>query len=352
MQPTVFLSHSKKDKKFIEKLANDLHIAQIKVWYDEWEISPGESIRKKIFEDGMPKCNLFFVYITKNSIDSPWVRREIDSALIMEAEEDKISIALFVDSESTRNKLSYDLKSRNIPVLNELEYYPVFIKLVSRAWNSLLKQASSLPEKTTGFKGVFRNMSRLKEFTLHDLIEQSKEISMIAISGGSGFFFRNHSDSISKFLDRQEGAKLTFIHQSPSNKAIQRREVVEDTVRNFKERNISPEILLNYELLYEIAMENSHENWTIEIRHLTDLDIDFYNALLIADDTLLYVPYTYLSRGDLSPCYVYNKSSEFGDFYLRDYQFIYDKSESVVSFNHKTINKFSQAIKKLKDNKL
>lgn len=59
MKPKVFLSHSKKDKQFIEKVANDLRSCGIDVWYDEWEIPPGESIRKKIFEEGITSCDLF-----------------------------------------------------------------------------------------------------------------------------------------------------------------------------------------------------------------------------------------------------------------------------------------------------
>jgi len=49
MKPKIFLSHTKKDKDFIYKLANDLRNVQIDVWVDEWEIPLGESIRRKIF---------------------------------------------------------------------------------------------------------------------------------------------------------------------------------------------------------------------------------------------------------------------------------------------------------------
>jgi hypothetical protein len=60
------LSHSKQDSQFIESLANQLRTARIDVWYDEWEIPPGESIRRKIFDDGIPNCHVFFVYLTEN----------------------------------------------------------------------------------------------------------------------------------------------------------------------------------------------------------------------------------------------------------------------------------------------
>ncbi len=69
-KPTVFLSHSKKDRKFIEKIAQDLRKYRIDAWYDDWEIPPGKSLRKKIFEEGIANCNAFFVYLSLNSIDS------------------------------------------------------------------------------------------------------------------------------------------------------------------------------------------------------------------------------------------------------------------------------------------
>lgn len=87
MKPRVFLSHSKKDRVFIERIANVLRIGKIDVWYDDWEIPPGDSIRKKIFEDGIPNCDLFFVYLTENSKDSYWVQKELDAAVIHEAEQ-------------------------------------------------------------------------------------------------------------------------------------------------------------------------------------------------------------------------------------------------------------------------
>jgi hypothetical protein len=61
MKPKIFLSHSKKDKVIIEKVASDIRHCGIDVWYDEWEIPPGESIRKKIskMEYHIATCSLF-----------------------------------------------------------------------------------------------------------------------------------------------------------------------------------------------------------------------------------------------------------------------------------------------------
>ena len=59
MKPKVFLSHSKKDKEFVERIANDLRYARVDVWYDDWEIPSGTSFRREIV-DGIESSDLFF----------------------------------------------------------------------------------------------------------------------------------------------------------------------------------------------------------------------------------------------------------------------------------------------------
>nr|WP_299214915.1 toll/interleukin-1 receptor domain-containing protein [uncultured Allomuricauda sp.] len=147
MKPKVFLSHSKKDKVIIEKIANDLRSCGVDVWYDEWEIPPGESIRKKIFEDGIVSCDMFFVYLTKNSIPSYWVQKELDGALIHEIETKNSFLILFVDEEKSRDDLSIDLKALNIPKLNNDNYLIPLGQVISRAWNSCSKNQIKLKEK-------------------------------------------------------------------------------------------------------------------------------------------------------------------------------------------------------------
>ncbi len=150
MHPKIFLSHSKKDKLFIEKLANDLQKSGIDVWYDEWEIPVGESIRRKIFEEGITECDLFFVYLTENSIPSYWVQEELDGALIHEIEKQHSFLALFVNNDDSRNRLSIDLKARNIPVFNDKEYLISFGKLLTKTWQSYTK--SEIKEKAKDAK--------------------------------------------------------------------------------------------------------------------------------------------------------------------------------------------------------
>ncbi len=136
MRPRVFLSHSKKDEDFIIKIAADLRIAQIDSWYDDWEIPPGASIRRKIFEEGIPNCDVFFVYISENSIDSYWVTKELDAAITLQSENKTENILLFCSSEEIRAKLPIDLRSCNIPVLTENDYTRSMLKFVAAIYQN------------------------------------------------------------------------------------------------------------------------------------------------------------------------------------------------------------------------
>lgn len=141
MKPKIFLSHSKKDKQLIQRIANDLRSSGIDVWYDEWEIPVGDSIRKKIFEDGIPNCDAFFVYLSDYSVDSYWVQKELDSAIFKDSEERNSFLILFVDKDETRRKLPSDLKSLNIPAINEDNYILSLSRLISKAWQAFTRKA-------------------------------------------------------------------------------------------------------------------------------------------------------------------------------------------------------------------
>ena len=116
---------------------------------DEWEIEPGDSLRKKIFDEGISGCDLFFIYLTENSKDSYWCEKELDAAFVHEVDKRGGFLALFVDSDETRSALSLDLKSLNVPVLSEDDYLTPVLKLVAKAWKVRLGNRLSEAQEAT-----------------------------------------------------------------------------------------------------------------------------------------------------------------------------------------------------------
>jgi ligand-binding sensor domain-containing protein len=76
----IFVSHSHRDKKFVNRLIPDLENAGVGVWVDEKEIKVGDSISQKV-EEGIYGCDFFCLVISRHSVDSNWVEREYRTAL-------------------------------------------------------------------------------------------------------------------------------------------------------------------------------------------------------------------------------------------------------------------------------
>jgi len=89
--PGIFLSHSSKDKALAKKIAEDLSLAGIDVWLDEWMVQVGDSISQKI-QQGLRDMNLVAVLLTHSSIQSGWVEKEWQSKIGQEAERKRVLI--------------------------------------------------------------------------------------------------------------------------------------------------------------------------------------------------------------------------------------------------------------------
>jgi hypothetical protein len=86
-----FISHSTKDKPFVRRLAADLVSSGVRVWLDEQQILVGDSIPEKIAQ-GLAESDFFLLVASKNSVGSPWVKKELNNALVQEIERRKVTV--------------------------------------------------------------------------------------------------------------------------------------------------------------------------------------------------------------------------------------------------------------------
>jgi len=75
----VFLSHSHEDRAFAARLGNDLAAHGLRVWIDSAEINVGDSLIEKISE-GIETMDYLAVVLSKFSVQSEWVKREVEVA--------------------------------------------------------------------------------------------------------------------------------------------------------------------------------------------------------------------------------------------------------------------------------
>ncbi len=81
--PKVFLSHASEDKqRFVVPFATSLRERGVDVWLDKWEILPGDSLVDKLFEEGLKEAQAVLVVVSAVSVQKPWVREELNTAVV------------------------------------------------------------------------------------------------------------------------------------------------------------------------------------------------------------------------------------------------------------------------------
>ncbi|MEN3977201.1 toll/interleukin-1 receptor domain-containing protein [Emcibacter sp. SYSU 3D8] len=77
----VFLSYASEDRELAKRIAEELQANGIEIWWAEWELGAGDSIRRKI-DAGLGGCTHFIVLLSPTSITRPWVNEEIDAGFV------------------------------------------------------------------------------------------------------------------------------------------------------------------------------------------------------------------------------------------------------------------------------
>jgi len=96
--PTAFLSHASEDKPgFAEPLGRELASLGIRPWLDKWEIHPGDSLVRKLFDEGVAAVDAVIVVVSQYSAGKPWVRAELDAATVRRITENTRLIPIRLD---------------------------------------------------------------------------------------------------------------------------------------------------------------------------------------------------------------------------------------------------------------
>jgi hypothetical protein len=96
--PRVFLSHASEDsERFARGLATRLRERGVKVWFAEWELLPGDSLVDRIFEEGLSDAEAVIIVVSQNSVNKPWVREELNAAVVRKIERQCKLIPVVID---------------------------------------------------------------------------------------------------------------------------------------------------------------------------------------------------------------------------------------------------------------
>jgi hypothetical protein len=118
----VFLSHSSKDKPVVRPIADRLKKDGLKVWLDDWEIHPGDSIPAKI-EEGLEHSRVLVLCMSANAFGSDWAQLEAGTFRFRDPlNKDRRFVPLRLDDAPIKGSLAQFLYINWLPADGKQEY--------------------------------------------------------------------------------------------------------------------------------------------------------------------------------------------------------------------------------------
>jgi hypothetical protein len=91
----VFICHASDDKdSFVRPLANELSSKSVRVWFDEFSLKVGDSLRRSI-ELGLRKSRFGIVVLSPDFFDKEWPQKELDGLTAMEVSGRKVILPIW-----------------------------------------------------------------------------------------------------------------------------------------------------------------------------------------------------------------------------------------------------------------
>lgn len=91
----IFISHASEDKEaFVRDLANALSAMELKVWYDEFTLTLGDSLRRSI-DQGLANSRFGIVVLSKSFFSKEWPQRELDGLVAKEISSGKLILPIW-----------------------------------------------------------------------------------------------------------------------------------------------------------------------------------------------------------------------------------------------------------------
>ena len=109
----VFLSHAHEDKQeLVRPLAEALRERGLEVWYDEFSMKLGDSLRRSI-DRGLKECDRGVVIISPRFMKGQWTRRELDALFAKQADGENAILPVW-------HEISYEEVHSFSPMLADL----------------------------------------------------------------------------------------------------------------------------------------------------------------------------------------------------------------------------------------
>jgi hypothetical protein len=175
-KPGIFLSHSHHDACFVRRLAADLSRSGASVWYYQAEIRVGDSLIARI-EGALEEMDYLGVVLSCHSVESEWVRREVEIALNREIRGRTVIV------------LPLLLEPCNIPVFLSGKFYADF---------------TSASSYDRGFSDVLQVMGLTEKGAAREELEKLASSVMSAYADVYALHLENVSPSFTEYVPQKD----------------------------------------------------------------------------------------------------------------------------------------------------
>ncbi len=114
-----FISHNKADKATARLLASAIVETGINVWFDEWQLRPGDSIVGGI-ESGISNCDIFVLIWSDEAQQSNWVGTELRAIVNRRVGDHALRIVPVFSDETPLPALVAEYKGFNLQTAPDL----------------------------------------------------------------------------------------------------------------------------------------------------------------------------------------------------------------------------------------
>ena len=156
MKWDVFICHANEDKfTFVEKLAHELRNKGLRVWYDNFALKLGDSLRRKI-DEGVAKSRYGIVVLSKSFFGKNWTQYELDGLVHRENTGDMVILPIWHGVTSAEvTKYSPSLANK-VAVLTEVGTEKVLQKIFEVIKPDLAEELSAPFSKLSRTEGQYR----------------------------------------------------------------------------------------------------------------------------------------------------------------------------------------------------
>jgi hypothetical protein len=164
--PEVFISYSRQDQDICRHIVNHLLNCGIVVWIDTKAIEAGESWVNAIFR-GLERADYIIVLISSNAVESRWVHKEVETALINSLSQKRTQMIVPILLENVELPMMLrSLQSINlidgipwkIPLISDfILNQPIEIDLRKQLFDG--KKGSDVPTDRSGLGGLIREIA-------------------------------------------------------------------------------------------------------------------------------------------------------------------------------------------------